>query len=152
MIIGFAALQLAPRGPDWKQDKMQLRTVLFSVRSGFSTKSHQHSWQQINTVRHAAIEKDLKAFRSIVANPIHPFMITVYHCLMDTCSRIRLSRRTRPYEIDLLRMKIRLMYPNGLQSNQMSFQLSAFGIPLNRRFTSLMQGWGLSSSCMIISS
>lgn len=48
----------------------------------------------------------------------------------------RLARKAQSYEIDLLRMKIGLMYSNGLQSNQMLFQLSAFVIPLNRRFTS----------------
>lgn len=56
---------------------------------------------------------------------------------MDTSSRITHHlKELQTYEIDLLRMKISLMYSNGLQSNQILFQLSAFEIPLNRRLTS----------------
>lgn len=79
----LAALHSEPRGAAWKQDKRQLWTVSFCVCSPFSTKSHQHSWQQTNRAGHGAIEKDLKALRRIVPNPIHPLRITVYHCLMD---------------------------------------------------------------------
>lgn len=43
-------------------------------------------WQQLNAFRHVATENNLNAtaYMSIIADPIHPFMITMYHLLVAT--------------------------------------------------------------------
>ncbi len=63
------------------------------------------------------------AYRSIVADHVHPFMTTVYHLLMPTSSRIMHHvTKLKSSQTGFLNMTMSSLYSNGLHSHQISIQ------------------------------
>ncbi len=81
------------------------------------------SWHTLGPLVPIEHRLNATAYMSIVADHVHPFMITVYHLLMATCSRIMLHvTKLKSSQTDFLNMAMSSLYSNGLHRHQISIQ------------------------------
>ncbi len=79
------------------------------------------------------------AYRSIVADHVHPLMTTVYPSSDATSRRIMHHvTKLKSSQTGFLNMTMSSLYSNGLHSHQISIQQNIFGMWWNGRFASWM--------------
>ncbi len=97
------------------------------------------SWHTLGLLVPTEYRLNTTAYRSIVAEHVHPFITTVTHLLMTTSSRIMHHvTKLKSSQTGFLNMTMSSLYSNGLHSHQISIQQSTFGMWCNGRFASWM--------------
>ncbi len=110
------------------------------------------SWHTLGLLVPIEHRLNTTAYRSIVADHVHPFITTVTHLLMATSSRIMHHvTKLKSSQTGFLNMTMSSLYSNGLHSHQISIQQSTFGMWWNGRFTSWMCSRLICSNCVMLS-
>ncbi len=87
------------------------------------------SWHTLGPLVPIEHRLNATAYRSIIADHVHPFMTTVTHLLMATSSRLMHHvTKLKSYQTGFLNMTKSSLYSNGLHSHQILIQQSTFGM------------------------
>ncbi len=110
------------------------------------------SWHTLGPLVPIEHHLNATAYRSIVADHVHPFMTTVYPSSDATSSRIMHHvTKLKSSQTGFLNMTMSSLYSNGLHSLQISIQQSTFGMWWNGRVASWMCSRQICNNCVMLS-
>ncbi len=127
------------------------RVPLLSAKNRTRRLCRIFSWHTLGPLLRIEHCLNTTAYRSIVADHVHPFMTTVFPSSDATSSRIMHHvTKLKSSQTGFLNMTMSSLYSNGLHSHQISIQESTFGMWWNGRFTSWMCSRQICSNCVML--